>query len=492
MPLQVQPQGLRLCLAGASRTAYNTPMRKHWLKAVLAIAAVLALTVAWLSWIGSMPFGRPATEPEFMAEQLRRARYGGPLRSEAEKAIADALPEDPTVEDLRLAYRRHVLASYAIEAAGIVQTYLEWADPGFPPRDEDAFRLYSELSERYASVDRQHPFERGARAYALFADEQFREQYLKSTDGIEAAFPGVVPKEGHCLQNWGRGNEVLPTGGFALYRVAVMRAHALQAAGRGDEARALLRGAAHGAVSTTINTLSIGELFRQLLVSMVYQDGILFFAERGFVDADFLEEVVEFRKKDARATVDTVRAEIATQLAEALADSPVADAEMEQLFAQEMCDQDFERYGPTSLSDWVEKRAGSFDRGYWSVRRELFLKLADAKPDLSDPVQARRYFESESEESTAVADHFKAVAMIAGDEIESDALLLANRMHAWRLRDPATWRERALQAASAYPMLRVVTTERGLEIWANMDHPTVSRSFATKNVIAIVLDHSEG
>jgi hypothetical protein len=467
-------------------------MKKHWLKAALAIAAVLALTGAWLSWIGSMPFGRPATEPEFMAEQLRRVRYGGPLRGETEKAIADALPDSPTVDDLRLAYRRHVLASYSVEAAGIVQTYAEWADPGFPPRDDDAFRLYSEFAERYAEIDRQHQFQRAGRAQDLFANEERREQYLKDTKGIEAAFPGVVPKAGHCLQDWANGNGVMPPGGMALYRVAVMRAHALQAAGRGEEARALLRGAAHAAVTTTINTLSIGELFRQVMIFMVYNDGILYFAERGLVDADFLEEVAEFRRNDDSVMVDRVRGELATQLADAIARTPATDAENEQLFSQEMCDQDFKRYGATSLADWGEKRAGSFDRGYWSMRRELYMKLAEAKPDLSDHEQARRYFESESEESHAATDHFKGVAMFAAAEAESDALLLATRMHALRLRDPATWRERAMLAASAYPMLRVVATERGLEIWANHDHPTVSRSFAPKDLIATVLEQSDG
>lgn len=467
-------------------------MKKHWLKTVLAIVAVLALTGAWLSWIGSMPFGRPETEPEFMAEQLRRVRYGGPLRGETEKAIAEVLPDSPTVDDLRLAYYHQLQAQLGLQAKGILETRPEWAGPQYPPQDVEAHRRMTAVAKRCAELERGRMYERGLKGLERFEDVADRDAYLRATEDIDDVFDGVVPKPGHCLERWSPETGIEFTGGMALYRVAVTRAYALKGAGRTADALALLRSAAHAAVHTVWNTLATGELFRQLAILLVYQDGVLFFADMGFAGSEWLEEVGAFRPASRLEVANVLRTDLALQIAETSAQAWHGDPELMKVMGKATCEEDFDRYGATSLHDWAEKRLGTAGRGYWDIRLDLYQRLVDTNPDLSHPDQARRYFEGESDNSAAAVAHFKDVAMLAAAEVESDALLLATRMHALRLRDPATWREQAMQAGSAYPMLRVVATERGIEIWADKDHPTLSRSFAPKDVIATVLEHSDG
>jgi hypothetical protein len=88
-------------------------MKKHWLKLTLVGVLIAAVTVAALAWLGFVPVARPQNEHDFLAEQLRRVRYAGPLRNDAERAIAASLPAEPTIDDLRVAYSRYVSDQFA-------------------------------------------------------------------------------------------------------------------------------------------------------------------------------------------------------------------------------------------------------------------------------------------------------------------------------------------------------------------------------------------
>lgn len=465
-------------------------MKKRWRIIVLLLVVFLALTGAGSAWLGFMPFGRPSNEEDFIAEQLRRVRYAGPFRSDNEKALADALPENPTTDDLRVAYGRLVIALRAKQAEEFAEANPEYAKLNTPPKDFAARQAYDKACELGGKLDKQFGIS-GWEDYSTgIADPSKRASFFRDTVPVMDLLRQSVPAPGKAMLDYDadRTDEYgLRYESTAPVRVATARACLLLANGANDEGLQTLREVMDFARRTDWTQMGIGWLFYDLCIEITLQRAVVPLAQRGLLPVDVLADFSDAGKLRRPDGIETARLEFAEYLLwapRAAKRSTATTSQIEANIWREMIKLDLEKYGATSLSDWIDRQCATIDgENECSVRAKFLSRFQGSHPDLHDPAHAAAFLDQAAQEPARFDISLGVIARCATPLLETEADLLIVKLHELRLRHPDKWQSMIQAAADKYPLVRAVRNGDVVDIHRNTAHPMVQTLGRTDSVL---------
>ncbi len=450
-------------------------MKRRWRIAILALVVLVVVAGAGAAWLGMLPFARPTTEPDFMAEQLRRVRYQ-PFSTEHEKAIAANLPDDPTTDDLRMAFERYRRALWADAARSFIEANPQLVDPAFPPADKDARIAYGKACKQASELDQRYDLQRIDIAAPGIAEAD-RNEFLAHSEAVMHLLANSIPAKGKTLLTWAPDTPLgfdIPDNSMAPLRVGIVRVHCQVAAGAADDACASLGALADFASETQWSPCLLGLLWYVLANEVVYQKGVEPLAQRRFLPLDLLArlgdrrrlltvDVAQIARKDGVAGIHTL----------ARAGAHIAP-ELELAIARDACKESFHTYGATSLNDWVRQCLTDIE----VTLTETLRPWPESAPvDFRDAERAKESFEQiQSDENVGLHDRANLVAQIATAMLETEAWTLAARIYQLQARSPETWLDDSIALSPEYPMLAMSHSDNTIEIRPNMAHYTVRAS----------------
>jgi hypothetical protein len=460
-------------------------VKKHWRKIVLLLGLAIAGVTACLAWLGFLPIARPTNEEDFLAEQLRRVQYAGPLRDEHELAIADSLPDDPTTDDLRVAYCRHLQSIWADHATRLLQNYPELASPMLPPEDIGAREAYERACSLAGEVEKHFPYE-----YDQTFPQEHAAEFLEASASLIDMIKAARPAGGKVLLGFDpvrEENVILPDRALGPARIGVQRCGVLIATGQVHGALDELRALADFACSAEWSPCWIGEIVRLVFHSVVYLKGVLPVAEKGVAPVDWLLELGDLARLRQPDPIVTNALEFSLRLLGHVhfrtREWAVDELEVWRLTTKKA----FEEQGATSLGDWVEQNSSKYGELGWPAVAEQLRHLRNHPVDFTDAEAAGTFFTaSYASPAESLWDNANSLAQIAASGLEAEALTLAVRLHALKAQHPDGWTAEASSMSAQHSMLKIAVRDDSVEIRPNLDHPTVRYGRASMDLYATV------
>lgn len=458
-------------------------MKKRWRIAILATVALGLAMFAAAGWLGFLPFGRPDNEHDFMVEQLNRVRYAGPFRSDDEKAVADLLPEDPTIADLRVAcYRRWFAENMALRQE-LVKSRPELRRVDQPPWDDTARAALDSMNKRSASIEQTTPLDAWMQGDDSGWGPERCAAFLTDSSDVPSKLAAATPASGQVLLKFRDDGEIdMPASFGATARVMSVRVRCLFATGdAGGGWRELMQLSAF-CRDAHYGPALIGMMCYDLKNLIFLTKCVLPLARQGALSADQLDEVASHHRLTRPDVVQIARTE------EFVALSRAYELEEEHwlVAAKSFTESAFESHGATSLGHWLEQDAANSKARHegWNNRLDA---LVARKLDFRNPDQAGVLLNTDDrDKGDWVLDQAKILATAAASTAESEGLLLAVKLHAAKARDPAGWRDQTQKLAAEYPFARLEKAGTTIEVRPNLAHPALAYLKQSDRVYATV------
>lgn len=457
-------------------------MKKRARIAILVVAAVVIASGAGLAWLGFLPFGRPNNEHDFMAQQLRRVRYAGPLRADEDRALADLLPPDPTVDDMRVAYWTRWATLDKDLRRGWVDARRE-EGVKLPSRDDAARKALDAVNARSAEIERASSLDGWMQNDVAGWDAGQCATFVGASGDVPDKLGSAVPVSGRVLMAVGVDGELdLPNDFGATVRVMAVRVRCHFFAGETDRGwqellklAAFCRDAIYG---QSLFGLMCYDLKNVVFLSMC----VLPLARQGQLSSEQLNALAERHRLPLPDPIEIAKVEQFMWLHQA--DNPETPYAL--TVAKAVTEGAFERHGATSLSDWLEQEIDStrLRQEGWSTRLQY---IGARGGRFRDPEQARGLLDtSDRDKGYWVLDQTKVLATGAACLAESEGLLLAVKLHAAKARDPAGWLAKASATAKDFPFAAIQPSGDSIEVRINAAHPVMAYLKESDRVLATV------
>jgi hypothetical protein len=454
---------------------------KRYRRRLILLALLLAVCVAGavgLAWpMGFIPY-TAGSEEEFMEQQLRRVLHGGILRNKAEREIAAMLPEDPTIDDLRIAYSRYVGAQTARNVRAFYAANPALADPCMPPVDararnalDHATELANALLERFKQEEW---YNDPARLPSGETREQFMRESAKLTELLAQAKPmpghGLIGYEATRFYEWDT-----PRSGSAVFMAGLARVQCLFADDRSDEALEELHALADYSRGVLMSPCLLGWLYYIVANGVVYETGVLPMAARGLLPADALSRLADMRALPHVDAVEIAEREWRLSLQSLLHfNARIAATDDELSYRRHFADSAFKNHGATSLRHWVRQSVSPGDQALWQHQADIYDRLRTTHANFENREQAAAILQSMQDDRVAMnAGVPQLLASCALVRVEIDALLLAVRIHELKLSQPNDWQQAAARVLEAHPFLKLERRDDQLEVFHDESHPVV-------------------
>ncbi|MBK9974108.1 MAG: hypothetical protein IPP14_04970 [Planctomycetes bacterium] len=458
-------------------------MKKRTRIAVLAAIALVVVALAGSAWLGFLPLARPDNEQDFMAQQLRRVRFAGPLRSEHEKALAELLPPDPTIDDLRVAFWKRSLALDAALRQELLKAQPELQKFKLPGFDQSARHALDAINARAAKIESTTKLDAWLRQDGKGWDQALSQPFLDQSSDLPGQLASAIPASGQVLLKVSlQGNVDLPANFGAATRVMVVRVRCLYTTGQVDQGWQELLQLAGFCSNAQMGPTLVGLLCSDLMHSVLLRSGVLPLASTGEMPPAQLEEFLARYQLTPPKVLEIARVE------ELLALTRTANAgeNHQALFAKSWTEQAFESQGATSLSQWLEHAAQDSQRRHegWGARLDGLDKRGG---NFRDPQQAATLLDtSDRDKGDWVLDQTKLLATAAAGLAESEGLLLAVKLYAAKGGDPAGWRTQAADFARDFPFSAIGQSGEAIEVRLNNTHPVMAYLKESNRVLATV------
>jgi len=458
-------------------------MKKRTRIALLAATALVVAAFAGAAWLGFLPLARPDNEQDFMAQQLRRVRFAGPLRGEHEEALAEMLPPDPTIDDLRVAYWKRSLALDAALREELLKAQPELKNVQLPAFDQSARKALDAINARAAKIESTTRLDAWLRQDGKGWDQALSQPFLDQTSDLPGQLAAAVPASGQVLLKMTlQGDVDLPANFGAATRVMVVRVRCLYATGQVDQGGQELLQLAGFCSNAQMGPTLVGLLCSDLMNYVLLRSGVLPLASTGEIPPAQLEEFLARYQLAPPKVLEIARVEELL----ALTRTENASEKDQALFAQSWTEQAFESQGATSLSQWLEQAAQDSQRRHegWGARLD---GLAKRGGDFRDPQQAAALLDtSDRDKGGWVLDQTKLLATAAAGLAESEGLLLAVKLYAAKAGDPAGWRSQAADLARDFPYATIGQSGEAIEVRLNATHPVMAYLKESNRVLATV------
>lgn len=449
-------------------------MKKRWRIAILTAVALALAVFAGAAWLGFLPFGRPDNEHDFMAEQLNRVRYAGPFRSDEDRALADLLPPDPSIDDMRVAYWKRLSALDAVMRQSLLDARPELRQFKFPAHDEAARKALDALNERASRIEVEHPHEGWVIVGGDGGTPDRRAAFLDSTADMPDQLAAAVPASGMVLLRFiVDGEPDLPASFGAAVRVMTVRVRCLYASGDIERGWQELLQLAQFCRDADYGPFLTGRLCYELKNSTFLLKCVLPLASDGRLPATQLEELAASHQLKMANALEVARAEGAYSLV-ARPDASALDVASQVMVAKTWTEAAFERHGATTIGRWLESEVehSRLRHQGWDDRLD---GLARRGGNFRDPNLAAALLDNgDRDKGDWVLDQTKVLATAASSTAESEGLLLAVKLFALKARDPAGWHEQVAKLAAGYPFARLEWVGSGVEVRPNLSHPALA------------------
>jgi len=443
-------------------------MKKRWRVAILVAVALGLAMFAAAGWLGFLPFGRPDNEHDFMAEQLNRVRYAGPFRSDDEKAIAELLPDSPTIDDIYIAYGEYWNKLDAERNRVFMEARPEFARVSIPPRDDVARRAVDELTTVCTELETRYPMldwlQEGGEGWA----PDICTAYVGDTDGIVVRLAAATPRPGKILNSFSSADVLhdFPVRMSSIVRVCVARVRCLYVVGRtGDGWIELQKLADYCRDARAVPSL-FGQAYYDMQNAVLLDDAVLPLARQRLLSLEQLEDLVARCQLPRPDVAQIARIEFALSPT-----SPqVIERDFQKVVGQELAKEGFQRYGATSLCRWFEQdhsnRQQRLDQWHERLR-----ELTATGLSIRDEQGAQTLFSTGTEgRGDWVNDQNKLLALAATSMSDCEGLLLALNLHLLQLREPQNWQSRADEVAQKFPFARIERSGDALLVRRNDSH----------------------
>lgn len=452
---------------------------------ILLMALLIAAGLAGAAWLGYLPFGKPDNAQDFMARQLVRVRYGGPFRTDNERAISDLMPLAADTDDLRRAYYRHTFETHCRLARDFVAANPAYAADPLPPLDEVASAAFAKAGTLAKSLEDKYGF-----TYWDWDDfsthaagPATRANILRDSADLMPLLAQARPAAGKTLASRDPmfGDLKLPEQFSLPARAALARAWCLSADGRPEQAVAVLMEVSGFALAQSWSGLLMGSLLQVIQVGLVYEKGVLPFVAKGLLSADDLRDLSDHTRLAEFDPLQSAEMEFRFGLLFFAQSNGFHEMDLE--VAKTMAQVDFEEYGSTSLDDWLERQTLACAGG-WPAIKDFHDRYAAKGRDLLDPDKAATFLAAE-EETEALDGQIKALRQAVAARAEIEAYLVATKLYEMRLRYPKDWQFDSNQATEFSSLLIALPRNDTVEVRASMVHPLLRKDMSGKLLVTV-------